>query len=41
MKIPLGDFHAKLWRGDIFKPIVRKESPHQESNDNDVKIVNI
>ena len=40
MKILLGDFHAKLWRGDIFKPIVRRESTHQDSNDNGVRIVN-
>jgi hypothetical protein len=37
MKILLGDFHAKLWKGDIFKLIVRKDSPHQDSKDNDVE----
>jgi hypothetical protein len=40
MKILLGDFHAKLWRAGIFKLVVRKDSLHQDSNDNDVKIVN-
>ena len=40
MKILLGDFNAKLWREDIYKPTVGNESPHQDSNDNDVRIVN-
>jgi len=40
MKLMLGDFYAKLWREDILKPIVRKDSPHQDSNDNGVRRVN-
>jgi hypothetical protein len=37
MKILLGDFNAKLWRENIFKSIVEKESPHQDSKDNGVR----
>jgi hypothetical protein len=37
MKIMFGDFHAKLWSENIFKPIVGKESPHQDSKDNGVR----
>jgi hypothetical protein len=40
MKILLGDFNAKVGRENIFKPTVRKESLHQDSNDNGVRIVN-
>jgi len=40
MKILLGDFNAKLGREDIFKPTVRNEILHQDSNDNGVRIVN-
>ena len=39
-KILLGDFNAKVRREDIFKPTIGKESLHQDSNDNEVKIVN-
>jgi hypothetical protein len=39
MKIPLGDFNAKLGRENIFKPTIGKGSLHQESNDNGVRIV--
>jgi len=39
MKIPLGDFNAKVGRENIFKPTIGKESLHQESNDNGVRIV--
>jgi endonuclease/exonuclease/phosphatase family metal-dependent hydrolase len=40
MKILLGDFNAKLGREDIFKPTVGKESLHEDSNDNGVRVVN-
>src|SRR5215467_2791812 len=40
MKILLGDFNAKVGREDIFKPTIRNESLHQDSNDNGVRIVN-
>jgi hypothetical protein len=40
MKILLGDFNAKLGREDIFKPTVGKESFHEDSNDNGVRVVN-
>ena len=40
MKILLGDFNAKVGRENIFKPTVGKESLHQDSNDNGVRIVN-
>ena len=40
MKIILGDFNAKMGRENIFKPTVGNESLHQDSNDNDVRIVN-
>jgi hypothetical protein len=40
MKILLGDFNAKLGRGDIFKPTIGKESLHEDSNDNGVRVVN-
>jgi endonuclease/exonuclease/phosphatase family metal-dependent hydrolase len=39
MKILLGDFNAKVGRGDIFKPI-GNESSHKISNDNGVRIEN-
>ena len=34
-------FNAKLGRDDIFKLTIGNESPHQDSNDNDVRIVNL
>ena len=40
MKILLGDFNAKVGSEDIFKPTIGNESPHQDSNDNGVRIVN-
>ena len=40
MKILLGDFNAKFGRENIFKPTIRNESLHQDSNDNGVRIVN-
>jgi hypothetical protein len=40
MKILLGDFSAKVGREDIFKPTIGKESLHEISNDNGVRVVN-
>ena len=40
MKILLGDFNAKVRRENIFKPTIGKESLHQDSNDNGVRLVN-
>ena len=40
MKILLGDFNTKLGRANIFRPTVGKESLHQDSNDNGVRLVN-
>ena len=40
MKIVLGDFNAKLGRGDIFKATVGNESLQQDSNENGVRKVN-
>jgi exonuclease III len=39
MKILLGDFNAKVWRQDIYKPIIGNESLHEASNDNGVRVV--
>jgi hypothetical protein len=40
MKIPLGDFNAKVSREDIFKPTIGNESLHKSNNDNGVRLVN-
>jgi len=40
MKIPLGDFNAKVGRENTLKPTIGNESLHQDSNDNGVRIVN-
>jgi len=40
MKILLGDFNAKVGRKNIFKPTIGNDSLHQNSNDNEVRIVN-
>jgi hypothetical protein len=40
MKNLLGDFDAKVERENIFKPTIGKESLHQDSNDNGVRIGN-
>jgi len=40
MKILLGEFNAKVERENIFKLTIGEESPHQDSNDNGVRIVN-
>jgi hypothetical protein len=39
-KILLGDFNTKVGREDIFKPTIGKESSHEISNDNGVRVVN-
>jgi GH43 family beta-xylosidase len=36
----LGYFNAKLWREDIFNPIIGNESLHEASNVNGVRVVN-
>jgi hypothetical protein len=41
MKILVGDFNAKVGRENIFKPTIGNGSPHQDSNDNGVRAVNI
>ena len=41
MKILLGDFNAKLGRKDIFKLTIGNESLRQDSNEYDVRIVNL
>jgi len=41
MKILVGDFNAKLGRKDIFKLTNGNESLHHDSNDNDIRIVNL
>ncbi|PNF19991.1 hypothetical protein B7P43_G08653 [Cryptotermes secundus] len=38
MKILLGDFNAKVWREDIFKPTIENESLHEISKDNRVRV---
>jgi hypothetical protein len=40
IKILLGDCRANVGRVDIFKPTVGKESLHEISNDNRVRVVN-
>ena len=40
MNILLGDFNAKLGREGILKLVTWKESLHEGSNDNSVKVVN-
>jgi len=40
LKILSGDFNAKVWREDIFKPTIGNDSLHQDSNDNIIRIVN-
>jgi exonuclease III len=40
MKSLLGDFNAKVWRENIFKPIIGNKSLHEASNDNRVRVVN-
>jgi len=40
MKILLEEFHEKVGRENIFKLTIWNENVHQDSNDNDVRIVN-
>jgi hypothetical protein len=40
MKLLFGDFNAKLWRANIFKPRNGNDSLQQDSNDNIDRIVN-
>jgi hypothetical protein len=40
MKILLEDFNTKVGRGKIFKPTIGNESLHQDSKDNEVRIIN-
>ena len=40
MKIILGDFNAKMGSENTFKPTIRNDSLHQDSNDNGVRVVN-
>jgi endonuclease/exonuclease/phosphatase family metal-dependent hydrolase len=40
MEILLGDFNAKVVREDIFKQTIGKESLHETSHDNGVRLVN-
>ena len=39
MKMLLGDFNAKVRRENISKPTIGQESLHQDSNDNEVRLV--
>ena len=39
-EILLGDFNAKARRENTFKLTIGNESPHQDSNDNGVRIEN-
>jgi hypothetical protein len=41
MKILLGGFNAKLGRDDIFKPATGNENLCEDSNDNDVRVINL
>jgi len=41
IKILLVDFNTKLGRESIFKPTTGNERPHQNSNGNGVRIVNL
>jgi len=40
MKMLLGVFNAKVGRENIFKPTIGQEGLHQDSNDNEVRLVN-
>jgi hypothetical protein len=40
MKLLLEDLNVQLWRRYIFKPMIGNESLHQDSTDNNVRIVN-
>jgi hypothetical protein len=40
IQILLGNFNEKVWREDIFKLIIGKESLYEAINDNGVRVVN-
>jgi hypothetical protein len=40
MNFLFANFNAKFGKEDTFKPTIRNESIHQDSNDNGVRIVN-
>lgn len=40
-KIILGGFNAKVEREDFFRPTFGRESLHEESNDNGVRLVTL
>jgi len=40
MEILLRDVNSKVRRENIFKPAIGNDSPHQNSNDNGIRIVN-
>jgi hypothetical protein len=37
----LGDFNARIFREEVFKPTVANESLHKISNDNGVRVLNL
>jgi len=39
MKILLGDFNAKFWNEDIFRPATGNKSLHHDTNESGVRIV--
>jgi hypothetical protein len=39
-KIMLGEFSAKVGRGDVFKPTIGNESLYEIRNDNEIRVVN-
>jgi hypothetical protein len=41
MKILFGDFNAKVGIEIISNPTIRNESLHEDSNDNDVRIIKL
>jgi len=41
MKTLIGDFNAKVGRGNFFKLTIGNDSLHQDSNDNDVRTADI